>query len=139
MAESHTRPAIAFDVSLQTLTTSLQPLAFTDVTTNQGGFFKIGLNKFIVPVNGTYVFHLTLVSQNPEVDEARVTVHLVVDGVRQVAARTSKVTGYYNTGSVDLVKVLHSGQRVWVTNETDGQRHFSFSVHLSGVLISAGV
>ncbi|KAL8583254.1 hypothetical protein ACOMHN_043089 [Nucella lapillus] len=101
------------------MTTSNTSLHFTDVDTSEGNAFSMLSGNFVTPLNGTYVFHLTLISSNPETDDSDVTVFLVIDGQKVASAMTSRVTGYSNTGSVDVVKPLVRGQRVWVVNDSN--------------------
>ena len=136
MAEQATHP-ISFTVSVinSTTYTSAHPVIFPNVITNQGDAFNVTSGQFVTPVNGTYMFHVTVTTTNPVADSSVDNVYLIIDGHPMSVAVSGRPSGFYDTGNVDTVRSLREGQKVYLHNAAGGWHNLPYSLFFSGYLL----
>ncbi|KAL4222584.1 hypothetical protein ACF0H5_018625 [Mactra antiquata] len=86
-----------------------QPIVFGDVMTNLGNYYNPSSGVFFVPVTGTYLFFVNILS---EVDNS-IETELVVDGATLIDIYSGS-RGFFGPGSNFLIARIDKGKNVWV-------------------------
>ncbi|KAL4230485.1 hypothetical protein ACF0H5_010867 [Mactra antiquata] len=105
-----------------------QVIPFQQTITNNGNAYNSHTSLFVAPVDGTYVFHATLLGLDMPIGHSKMRAHFDVDGTQYSVLYVSA----YDQTSQMLVINLKAGQSVSLRNDNidagfRGQHYSSFS------------
>ena len=109
---------------------------FDRISSNLGNHYNAGTSKFTCPVNGLYVFSVSVLSGNGKNMFAE-----IMKEERSYAMAWGDKQDNYESGSVLAVITCSSGENVWIRCNFNGHRMYGESSYgystFSGFLLSA--
>ncbi|XP_062587017.1 cerebellin-3-like, partial [Saccostrea cucullata] len=106
--------SVAFTAGMSTASDSWNSgtLVFDKVINNVGGGYNRHIGIFTAPVEGHYVFYVSIVNNNRH----SLYVDIVLNGFRQVQAMANSynINDQYETGTNLVILHLQQGDTVWI-------------------------